>query len=125
VAELASDASDTMKDATPQGLAQDLRYTTKPGAVYLIARSWTQATILARAFACDFDAGLAVKTVTLLGSDALIDWKQSSAGLHLIIPCKRPEGIPVGVQDRDLKCSAAEVSRSRCAGRGFRLGNGS
>jgi alpha-L-fucosidase len=75
---------DTASDAfTPQ----DIRFTTKDGAVYAIALGWPQGdrlTIHSLGSASNFKVG----GVTLLGATAKVRFKQDADGLHLDLPVK-------------------------------------
>ncbi|HEX3471105.1 MAG TPA: alpha-L-fucosidase [Silvibacterium sp.] len=66
---------------------QDIRFTTKDGALYAIALGWPQdghLTIHSLASTTNFNVG----EVTLLGSPAKISFTQETDGLHLNLPSK-------------------------------------
>ncbi len=70
---------------------QDIRFTTKDGALYAIALGWPQdghLTIHSLASTSNLNVG----DVTLLGSAAKLSFKQEADGLHLDLPAK-PEGL--------------------------------
>lgn len=77
--------------ATSPYTPQDIRFTTKNGALYAIALGWPKdgkLTIHSLGNSNDFR----VRDVALLGSDSKIRWKQDGDGLHLELP-PQPSGI--------------------------------
>ncbi len=81
--------------------AQDIRFTTKNGALYAISLGWPadgHLTIHSLNSASDFK----VDGVTLLGSTEKIGFKQEADGLHLELPTK-----PVGMYAYSFKITAA------------------
>ena len=68
--------------------AQDIRFTTKAGAVYAIALGWPEGGELTIKSMADGapNVKLAPNHVHLLGSDAEIRWRRDKSGLHLTVP---------------------------------------
>ena len=74
-------------DASGAFTPQDIRFTTKNGALYAIALGWPsdgQLTIHSLAASSNFR----VRNVELLGSSGNVSWKQEADGLHLQLPAK-------------------------------------
>jgi len=70
--------------------AEDFRFTTKGGALYVIGLSWPgngEAVVRSLASAV---GGERVKTVSLLGSDAKVQFDQQGDGLHVKLPAQAP-----------------------------------
>jgi len=69
--------------------AQDIRFTTKGKTLYAIALGWpTDGHLLIHSLSDG--NGFKVKSVSLLGSDAQIQFEQQSDGLHLDLPAQSP-----------------------------------
>lgn len=67
--------------------AQDIRFTTKDGALYAIVCGWNEGEVAIRSLGTnDMGEALNIKRISLLGSDATIEWKQSGDALHIIAP---------------------------------------
>jgi len=65
---------------------EDIRFTTKGGALYAIALAWPENRRLSiRAL-----ASKPVKSVQLLGSGASLQWSRSADGLSVELPAQRP-----------------------------------
>jgi alpha-L-fucosidase len=70
--------------------ADDFRFTTKGGALYVIGLSWPgngEAVVRSLASAV---GGERVKAVSLLGSDATVQFDQQGDGLHMRLPGQAP-----------------------------------
>ena len=70
--------------------AEDFRFTTKGGALYVIGLSWPgsgEAVVRSLASAV---GGARVKAVSLLGSDAKVQFDQQGDGLHVKLPGQAP-----------------------------------
>ena len=70
---------------------QDIRFTTKPGALYAIALAWPGKTFTVKALGTG--AGHAkgrVSGVRLLGHEGALTFSQDAAGLHVTLPEKAP-----------------------------------
>ena len=70
--------------------AEDFRFTTKSGALYVIGLSWPgngEAVVRSLASAV---GGERVKTVSLLGGDANVPFDQQGDGLHVKLPGQAP-----------------------------------
>ncbi|MBB6147196.1 alpha-L-fucosidase [Silvibacterium bohemicum] len=88
-------------DAAGTFTAQDIRFTTKDGALYAIALGWPldgQLIVHSLTPASNFQVG----GVTLLGSDGKVSWKQEADGLHLQLPAK-----PAGEYAYSFRIAAA------------------
>lgn len=77
--------------ATSAYTPQDIRFTTKNGVLYAIALGWPSDGKLT-IHSLVASSGLRVHDVSLLGSNAKIQWKQEPDGLHLELPAK-PNGM--------------------------------
>ena len=70
--------------------AQDIRYTTKNDAFYVIALDWPEDGKVV-ATQLNSDSGLGeIKSVTMLGSDSEIVWEQDMDGLTIQFPKDKP-----------------------------------
>ncbi len=70
--------------------AEDFRFTTKGGAVYVIGLSWpSNGEALVRSLASAV-GGERVKAISLLGSDAKVQFDQKGDGLHVKLPGEAP-----------------------------------
>ena len=77
-------------DATKTYTAQDIRFTTKNGALYAISLAWPDdGDIIIHSLTPS--SNFKVAGVSLLGSSGKVTWKQESDGVHLKLPAK-PEG---------------------------------
>jgi alpha-L-fucosidase len=73
--------------------AQDIRFTTKNGALYAIALGWpTTGSITIHALGAS--SGFKVANVAMLGSPDKVNFQQSADGLKLSLPGKAPAGLP-------------------------------
>ncbi len=68
--------------------AEDVRYTTKAGALYALVMEWPDRTVTLKAF-----AGAQVHRVTLLGGGSL-SFSQRPEGLTVQLPAERPAFTP-------------------------------
>jgi alpha-L-fucosidase len=73
--------------------AQDIRFTTKNGALYAISMGWPASGTLT-IHALGTASGFKVAHATLLGSSSVLHWKQSADGLTLTQLGKAPAGLP-------------------------------
>ena len=73
---------------------RDIRFTTKPGALYAIALAWPQDGKLVIQSLAEGSAYLArpVQSVQMLGSGASLKWSRSAEGLVIELP-SRPPGV--------------------------------
>jgi alpha-L-fucosidase len=74
----------TMKPFT----AEDLRFTTRPGKVYVFCLGRPEKEVLVRSF-----AGEHVSNVRLLGSEERLTWSLDPAGLRILRPQSRPSRL--------------------------------
>jgi alpha-L-fucosidase len=75
----------------PAFTSQDIRFTTRTGAVFAIALAWPQKEVLISSLGPNVSSGTglpsgSINDVQLLGSDAKLDWKQSENGLRISAP---------------------------------------
>lgn len=67
--------------------AQDVRFTTKAGALYAIALDWPQDGLTIHALGSgNTEVGGKIASVSLLGAKAKLQWKQAQDGLHITLP---------------------------------------
>ena len=66
--------------------AKDIRFTTKKGVLYAIALGWPESGKL-NIRTLKSSAGK-IKSLSLIGSDATIQWKQTDEGLNIELPAK-------------------------------------
>lgn len=93
-ANASSATADTVRDEISRSEKPDLRFTVgADGALYVIARNWTDPEVVSRSLGRM--SAPRVKSVSLLGSEAKIDWEQTDAGLTIAFPQKRPGELPV------------------------------
>lgn len=90
--------ADTLRDEISRSTAPDLRFTLgSDGALYLLARSWQEPTVVSSTLGSGRAGARRVKGVTLLGSPETIRWEQSPERLQITFPARRPVGVPVWV----------------------------
>lgn len=71
--------------------AHDIRFTAKDDALYAITLDWESgADLTIRSLAAANGADIKVKSVSLIGSDEEIKWKQTAEGLTLTYPKNKP-----------------------------------
>jgi alpha-L-fucosidase len=78
--------------------SDDVRYTTKGKHIYAIILGWPGAgkEIQLTAFASEkLPEPMRVKEVTMLGSDALLDWHQERGGLSIQTPSEAPDDMAI------------------------------
>ena len=85
---------DSDSDTTSKIILPDIYFTSKGKAVYVIARSWTDAVVNVKSMTKD---KYKVKSVHLLGSKSKLDWKQSNDALQIKMPKVMTNTIPVYV----------------------------
>lgn len=72
--------------------AEDIRFTTKDGALYAIMLAWPEsgtATIKTLAKGAELTPA-SIRSVILLGSDQELRWEQDAKGLHVQLPADKP-----------------------------------
>jgi alpha-L-fucosidase len=75
----------------PPFTSEDIRFTTRDGALYAIALDWPQEALVVRSLAAGSAlAAGRVADVTLLGSAGTLSWSQNEAGLVIKVPDQRP-----------------------------------
>ena len=85
---------DSDSDTTSKTILPDIYFTSKGKAVYVIARSWTEAVVNVKSMTKD---KYKVKSVHLLGSKLKLNWKQSNDALQITMPKVKTNPIPVYV----------------------------
>ncbi len=76
---------DWRKQFTPQ----DIRFTTKDDALYAIALAWPKdGKLTVRSLAKGADVN--VESISLLGHEGTLQWKQTTDGLEVTLPAKQP-----------------------------------
>ncbi|MBN8460190.1 MAG: alpha-L-fucosidase [Verrucomicrobia bacterium] len=81
--------------------AKDIRFTTKGGALYAIALGWPEdGKLVIRSL----DKAAAVKSVALLGSAAVPQWKKTDEGLEISLPAEKisPHTVAVRIEGENL-----------------------
>jgi len=81
--------------------AEDMRFTTKNGALYAIVLGWpadNKALVKSLATTSPQIAGRKVSDVTLLGYGGKLTWTQDEAGLHVQLPAKAPSEHAVALR---------------------------
>ncbi|MHC4433572.1 MAG: alpha-L-fucosidase [Planctomycetota bacterium] len=69
--------------------SKDIRFTTKGDVLYAIALAWPEdGRLTVRSLGSD--SGVEIGTVVLLGHELKLSWKQTSQGLEVRLPTKRP-----------------------------------
>ncbi len=71
--------------------SEDFRFTRKPNAIYAIELGWPGVEATIKSFA--YGAGVKaedIESVTMLGIDQPLEWKQDYKGMHIIMPERRP-----------------------------------
>lgn len=77
---------DSVADFTPE----DLRFTQKNGAVYVMAMGWPKnGRLMVKSLGSD-TGRMDVKNVRLLGCDCTLEWNQADGGLYVTLPEKQP-----------------------------------
>ncbi len=69
--------------------AEDFRFTTKGDALYAIGLGWPKREAVVRSLASTIGNGK-VRSVSLLGSDAKVQFEQRADGLHVQLPAEPP-----------------------------------
>jgi len=78
--------------------AQDIRFTTKGGALYAIALGWpADGRLTVRSLAKTAEGG-AVTGVSLLGHDGKVEWTQTAEGLVVTLPEKKVSPYTCGLK---------------------------
>ena len=91
----ASDKPDEVKDETAKGTEPDIRFTSKPGVLYVIARSWKDPWVRVNDLLLTPEQR--IQKVELLGYSGPIDYAMQGNGIEMELPEKyRPE-IPLYV----------------------------
>jgi len=79
--------------------AEDLRFTTKAGALYAIVMELpADHTVLVKSLAANSPLGRKVAGVTLLGYTGTLVWTQDDAGLHVRLPDAMPSEYAVALK---------------------------
>lgn len=81
-------------DGTPTDVVQDIRFTTKNGTLYVIARSWRDPQVVVKTLC---SSNYKVQSICLLGYDGKLNWKQTSKGMKIYMPKNAVRDIPIYV----------------------------
>ena len=84
-----------MTERSNKGLAysaEDIRFTTRENFLYASALDWPQdGEILVKSLAEDVEISAeGIRNVSLVGSDAELEWTRDSEGMHVILPGEKP-----------------------------------
>ena len=93
------------RGAAPAYTAEDIRFTTKAGALYAFVGAWPESravTIKALANNSPQVAGRKVADVSLLGYGGKLDWSQTDGGLTVKLPEKAPSEYAVTLRIKGL-----------------------
>jgi alpha-L-fucosidase len=101
-----ADEKDAVYDGTPRDVVQDIRFTSKGDAMYVIARSWRQKEVLVKSLTTN---EYHIKSIKLLGCKSRIRWIQTALETTIEIPKQAVSEIPVFV----FKVKLAENSVSK------------
>ena len=77
---------------------EDIRYTTSGETIYATLLGWPVGVkqVLLKSFAEDaLPESLAIKSVSLLGSDKVLSWELADEGLSITIPATAPDEMAV------------------------------
>jgi alpha-L-fucosidase len=84
------------KQAATPYTAQDIRFTVNHGSLYAWLMTWpSDNKILIRSLQGDKKS---ISSITLLGSDAKLKWKQTASGLEIFLPSIRPCKFAYGLK---------------------------
>ena len=86
------------RSAAPAYTSQDIRFTSKPGALYAFVGAWPDsrvARVKSLGNASPQLAGAKVTFVSLLGYDGNVTWAQDEQGLSVNLPDKAPSQYAV------------------------------
>ncbi|MEM9675078.1 MAG: alpha-L-fucosidase [Bacteroidota bacterium] len=79
--------------------AQDFRFTTKGDKLYAIAMDWPEeGELLIKSLGTDAEHSEKVASAKLLGSDADVNWEQTSEGLVIQFPSEKPGDYAYAVE---------------------------
>ncbi|MGD1893814.1 MAG: alpha-L-fucosidase [Cyclobacteriaceae bacterium] len=79
--------------------AQDFRFTTKGDKLYAIAMDWPEeGELLIKSLGTDAEHSEKVASAKLLGSDADVNWEQTSEGLVIQFPADKPGDYAYAVE---------------------------
>lgn len=90
---------DEVYDATEE-LKSDIRFTSKEGCVYVIARNWYDSKVIVKNMAA---GKVNIKSVQLLQSDKKLKWKQTSSQLEISLPSDLDDSLHIFVFKVELK----------------------
>jgi len=94
--------------ATPYTV-RDIRFTTKGNDLYAIVLNWDKDGVLIRSLTPDVIGDAKIQSVTLLGSDETIIYKQTAEGLKLAFPKEKPCDYAYSFQIRFDKPAGANL----------------
>ena len=91
----ASDKPDEVKDETAKGTEPDIRFTCKPGVLYVIARSWKKPRVTVQDLLLTPEQQ--ITGVELLGYSGKIDYTLRGNGIDMALPEKYHPEVPLYV----------------------------
>lgn len=89
---------DVVLDET-RNVVQDIRFTTRNGYLYVIARGWEDPVVHVKTLT---DTAYPAGSVTLLGHEGKLTWKQTGEGMSIDLPSDIHMDVPVYVFKVDL-----------------------
>jgi alpha-L-fucosidase len=70
--------------------SQDIRFTTKDGALYAICLDWPETPVMIHALGSAALSADRIAAITMLGAPDALSWSQHDDGLHIQPPAQRP-----------------------------------
>lgn len=70
--------------------SQDIRFTTKGDTLYAISLAWSDDRVTIHSLAKKADCDKEITSVSMLGSDETLEWKQTEEGLVVKFPTHKP-----------------------------------
>ena len=76
--------------------AADIRFTTKGGTLYAFVMGWPEYQAVIRPLATGTALRVGkIENVAMLGFDGSLEWRQTEAGLNVIMPAKKTSDYAV------------------------------
>lgn len=95
-----TDEADAIFDGTPTDVVQDIRFTAKGDDLFVIARSWRSRAVIVKVLN---GSKYTIKSLSLLGYEGALSWKQTNRDLKIEIPRDAMKHIPTYVFKLKLK----------------------
>jgi len=73
--------------------SQDIRFTTKGETLYAISLAWSDDRIFIHSLAKKADPDRKITSVSMLGSDEMLEWKHTEEGLEVKYPTRKPSNF--------------------------------